>query len=140
MTRAIISTAKAPVASSLFSQAILESSKYRLEISGQIGLDPIVSTLVEGGIEAQLEQTLKNIEAILSEIGWTLENIIKVRIYLINKTDYTMVNKLYGTKFTKNPPARTTVTVSALPLEALIEIECTAVGDEVKRYNAGTAD
>ena len=126
----IIATTKAPVATPLFSQAILESSKYRLEISGQIGLDGN-NKLVDGGIEAQTKQTLQNVEGILSELGWTLENLTKVRIYLVDMADYAKVNEAYGTKFTKNPPARIAIAVKALPLGALIEIECVAAGDEI---------
>ena len=126
----IIATTKAPAATPLFSQAILESSKYRLEISGQIGLDGN-NKLVDGGIEAQTKQTLQNVEGILSELGWTLENLTKVRIYLVDMADYAKVNEVYATKFTKNPPARIAIAVRALPLGALIEIECVAAGDEI---------
>jgi|SRR3989339_939507 len=126
----IIATTKAPAATPLFSQAILESSKYRLEISGQIGLDGN-NKLVDGGIEAQTKQTLQNVEGILSELGWTLENLTKVRIYLVDMADYAKVNEVYATKFTKNPPARIAIAVKALPLGALIEIECVAAGDEI---------
>jgi 2-iminobutanoate/2-iminopropanoate deaminase len=125
----IIATTKAPAATSLFSQAILESSKYCLEISGQIGLDG--GKLVDGGIEAQTRKTFQNIEGILSELDWTLENITKVRIYLADMADYAKVNEVYATKFTKNPPARIAIAVKALPLGALIEIECVAAGDEI---------
>lgn len=126
----IIATTKAPAATPLFSQAILESSKYRLEISGQIGLDGN-GKLVDGGIEAQTKQTLQNVEGIVSELGWTLENLTKVRIYLVDMADYAKVNEVYATKFTKNPPARIAIAVKALPLGALIEIECVATGDEI---------
>lgn len=126
----IIATTKAPAAKPLFSQAILESSKYHLEISGQIGLDGN-GKLADGGIEAQTKQTLQNVEGILSEIGWTLENITKVRIYLVDMGDCAKVNEVYATKFAKNPPARIAIAVKALPLGALIEIECVAAGDEI---------
>ncbi|MFA4954506.1 MAG: Rid family detoxifying hydrolase [Patescibacteria group bacterium] len=126
----IIVTTKAPAATPLFSQAILESSKYRLEISGQIGLDGN-GKFVDGGIDAQTNQTLQNVEGIVSELGWTLENLTKVRIYLVDMANYAKVNEVYATKFTKNPPARIAIAVKALPLEALIEIECVAAGDEI---------
>ncbi|MCX6741057.1 MAG: Rid family detoxifying hydrolase [Candidatus Parcubacteria bacterium] len=126
----IIATTKAPAATPLFSQAILESSKYRLEISGQIGLDEN-GKLIDGGIEAQTRQALQNVEGIVSELGWTLENLTKVRIYLVDMADYAKVNEFYATKFTKNPPARIAIAVKALPMGALIEIECVAAGDEI---------
>lgn len=70
-------------------------------------------------------------EGIISELGWTLENLTKVRIYLVDMADYKKVNEVYATKFTKNPPARIAIAVRALPLGALIEIECVAAGDEI---------
>lgn len=128
----IIATTNAPAATPLFSQAILESSKYRLEISGQIGLD-CNGKLVDGGIENQTKQALQNVEGIVSELGWTLENLTKARIYLVDMADYAKVNEIYATKFTKNPPARIAIAAKALPLGALIEIECVAAGDEISK-------
>ena len=127
----IVSTSNAPAAPTLLSQAILDSSKYRLEISGQIGLNPVVGKLVEGGIEAETIQTLKNVEAILAEVGWTFEHITKVRIYLVDMADYAKVNEVYATKFKTNLPTRITLAVKSLPLGALVEIESVAAGDEV---------
>ncbi len=128
----IISTSKAPAAPKLLSQAVLEDSKYHLEISGQIGLNPETGKLVEGGVEAEMKQALQNIEAILSEVGWTLENVTKVRLFLTDMTDYAKVNEIYMAKFTQNLPARIALAVKALPLSATIEIECVAAGDIAK--------
>lgn len=126
-----IATSKAPAALTLLSQAVLESSKYRLEISGQVGKDPVADKLVEGGIEPETHQTFKNIEAILSAVGWTLENVTKVRIFLVDMADYATVNEIYVAKFKAPLPARTAVAVQALPLGARIEIDCVAAGDEI---------
>lgn len=127
-----ITTSKAPAAPKLLSQAILESSKYRLEISGQVGINVDTGKLVEGGIETETKQTFDNIKAILSEVGWTFDNLTKVRIYLTDMSEYAKVNEIYTTKFKDILPSRIALAVQALPLGARIEIECVAAGDEVK--------
>ncbi|MBI2448348.1 reactive intermediate/imine deaminase [Candidatus Microgenomates bacterium] len=132
----IVSTTNAPAAPALLSQAILESSKYRLEISGQIGLNPVDGKLVEGGIEAETIQALKNVEAILTTVGWTFEHATKVRIYLTDMADYAKVNEVYATKFKTNLPTRIALVVKSLPLGALVEIECVATGDEITESSA----
>lgn len=131
MTKVAIVSEKAPKAAPFFSQAILSNSKYRIEISGQIGIDPSTSKLVEGGVTAQTERIFANLEGILSEIGWTFDNITKARIFLTSMDDYQAMNEVYATKFGSTPPARLAVAVSALPLGASIEIEFVAEGDNV---------
>jgi len=133
MEKIIISSNNAPKATGPFSQAVLYDSKYKLELSGQIGIDPDAGKLVEGGITAETQQTLDNIEAVLSETGWGFENVVKSRIYLTDMNDYAIVNELYAKKFSENPPARIALAVKELPLGALVEIECVAAGDEVKK-------
>ena len=127
-----ITTSKAPAAPKLLSQGILESSKFRLEISGQVGISVDTGKLVEGGIETETQQVFNNIEAILSEIGWTFDNLTKVRIYLVDMAEYAKVNEIYITKFKDFLPTRIALAVQALPLGAHIEIECVAAGDEIK--------
>lgn len=131
MTKEVIASSSAPIAIGPFSQAILSSAKYHLELSGQLGMNPVSGKLVEGGIEAETRQTLKNIEAVLAELGWNLQNIIKTRIYLADINDYAKVNEIYATNFEKDPPARIALAVKDLPLGALIEIECVAAGDGI---------
>jgi len=127
-----IVTKNAPATQGLLSQAILESEKYRLEISGQIGKEADSDGLVEGGIEAETKQAIKNIQTILKEVNWTLENVVRVRIFLVDMKDYGVVNEIYKNSFTGVLPARTAMVVSELPLGALIEIECLAAGDSVE--------
>ena len=127
----IIHSDKAPKATGLLSQAVLHDFKFTLEVSGQIGINPQIGKLVEGGIGPQTEQTLANIQAVLSNIGWGFENIIKARIYLADMADYQTVNEIYVKKFPSDPPARIALAVKQLPLGALIEIECTAAGDNI---------
>jgi len=131
MNKIVVSSKNAPKTASFFSQAVLTNNKYRLEISGQIGMDPQTKKLVKGGVNTQTEQIFNNIEAILSELGWTFENITKTRIFLTSMTDYEEMNAIYAKKFGETPPSRITVAVKELPLRALIEIECIAEGSRI---------
>ncbi|MBW2971371.1 Rid family detoxifying hydrolase [Candidatus Woesearchaeota archaeon] len=108
-----------------FSNAVIHSSKYMMEISGQIGLNPDTGKLVDG-IENQTRQTLENIKTIIEQAHWSLSDIVKVRIYLTDIKYYAKVNEIYKEYFSKEYPARVALAVKELPLGALIEIECTA--------------
>jgi len=130
MNKISIRTERAPEPVGPYSQAILHSLKYTLELSGQVGIDPGTKKLVEG-LEAQTRQVLDNIGGVLSEIGWDFSNITKARIYLTNEEDYGRVNKSYAERFGDDPPARAVVTVGRLPMGALLEIECVAGGNTI---------
>ncbi|MBI4078752.1 MAG: RidA family protein [Candidatus Levybacteria bacterium] len=93
--------------------------------SGQIGVDPETSELVEG-VETQTKQTLKNLEAVLASQGLALEHVVKTTVYLKNIEDFPKMNDMYATFFTANKPARATIGVADLPKGALIEIEAIA--------------
>ena len=121
----VIVSPNAPKAIGPYSQAILvENANKIIFLSGQIALDPATGQLVNGGIEAETKQTLKNIDAILKEIGATFENVVKSTIFLTDINDFTAVNQIYGSMFRQSPPARSTVEVSRLPRDAKVEIEC----------------
>jgi 2-iminobutanoate/2-iminopropanoate deaminase len=121
----VIKTDKAPAAIGPYSQAIeIEAGKKLVFFSGQIALDPATGQIVAGGVEAETMQVMKNIEALLKEIGATFENVLKTTIFLKDFNDFTTVNQLYGSHFRQNPPARSTVEVARLPRDAKIEIEC----------------
>ncbi len=94
-------------------------------LAGQIGINPDKGSLEEG-LEAQTERVLTNITHILSEIGLTLEHVVKTTIFLKNMEDFPRVNEIYGRYFKDNPPARSTVAVKDLPKGALVEIEVIA--------------
>lgn len=113
------------------STAIVHNAKFTMEISGQIGLDPVTNKLAES-IELQTENVIKAIENTLSEVGWTLQNIVKTRIFLTDMEDYAKMNEVYAKFFSKEFPARFALAVKALPLGAKVEIECTAVGDDIQ--------
>jgi 2-iminobutanoate/2-iminopropanoate deaminase len=119
----VISSKNAPAAIGPYSQAAGTSGGLYF-LSGQIALDPGTGQIVSGGVEAETKQVMRNIEAILKEIGAGFENVIKTTIFLKDLGDFTTVNQIYGASFRKDPPARSTVEVSRLPRDAKIEIEC----------------
>lgn len=96
-----------------------------LFLSGQIGLEPETGRLVDG-LAQQTHQVMKNISAVLQSVGCSFSSVVKSTVYLKNMNDFAEFNKIYSEYFSENPPARTTVEVSALPRNALIEIEITA--------------
>ena len=115
----------APTPLGPYSQAIL--AKNTLYVSGQIPLNPINGNLVIDTIENATKQVLSNIFALLKEAGMNEENVVKCSIFLKDLNDFTAVNEVYSTYFTKTPPARETVQVAKLPLDVPIEISCIAV-------------
>ena len=116
----IVATDKAPAAIGPYSQAIQFSGL--IFISGQIGIDPNTGEFVEGGIEAQTEQVIENLKAIIEEAGMTLKNVLKCSCFLKNMDDFVTFNSIYDQYFGANPPARETVEVARLPKDALVEI------------------
>jgi 2-iminobutanoate/2-iminopropanoate deaminase len=107
-----------------YSQAVISGGL--LFCSGQIGLDPQSGELVQGGIEAQTEQVLKNLVAVLKEAKMGPENVVKTTVYLADFGDFGKMNEVYGRQFAKDPPARTTIQAAALPKGAKIEIDVIA--------------
>jgi len=124
MTKDAIQTPDAPAAIGPYSQAI--RAGHTLYLSGQIGLDPLTMTLVEG-LEAQAHQVFKNLRAVATAAGGSLDDMVKVSILMIDLTGFAKVNEIMATYFNKPYPARATYQVSALPRGALIEIEGTVV-------------
>jgi 2-iminobutanoate/2-iminopropanoate deaminase len=124
----IISTSEAPGAIGPYSQAA--RSGRLLFCSGQIPLDPRTGELVQGDIAAQTRRVLDNIAAILRAEGLTFDHVVKTTIFLTNLGDFQTVNEIYGSYFKQDPPARSTVQVSALPKGANVEIEVIAAGAE----------
>lgn len=115
----------APRAVGPYSPAVKVGDTYYL--SGQVGIDPLSGSLVSGGIVPQTEQVLKNVRAVLAELGLTLRNVAKSTVFLTAMSDFQTVNSLYATAFESHKPARSTIQVSALPLGALVEIEVIAI-------------
>jgi len=124
----IISTSEAPGAIGPYSQAVRSGSF--LFCSGQIPLDPKSGELVQGDIAAQTQRVLNNIAAVLRAEGLTFDHVVKTTIFLTNLGDFQIVNKIYGSYFKQDPPARSTVQVAALPKGANVEIEVIAMANE----------
>ncbi|MEJ2282564.1 MAG: RidA family protein [Desulfobacterales bacterium] len=116
----IVSTDKAPAAIGPYSQAIQFSGL--LFVSGQVALDPETGEFVDGGIEEQTAQVLKNLRAIIEEGGMSLEDVLKCSCFLKNMDDFVTFNSVYDQYFGANPPARETVEVARLPKDALVEV------------------
>jgi len=124
VNREAIATQAAPAAVGPYSQAIKTESL--VFASGQIGLDPATGKLQEG-LEAQTRQVLENLTAVLSASGANMADVVKTTIFLVDISQFALVNAIYGTAFPTPPPARSTVQVAALPLGALVEIEAIAL-------------
>jgi 2-iminobutanoate/2-iminopropanoate deaminase len=123
-----IFTSEAPAAIGPYSQGI-RSGRF-LFCSGQIPLDPKSGEIVSGDIAVQTRRVLDNIAALLRTEGLTFDHVVKTTIFLTNLGDFQTVNEIYGSYFRQDPPARSTVEVSALPRGANVEIEVIAAAAE----------
>ncbi len=122
---AVIFTDKAPKPIGPYSQAY--STGNVLFVSGQVGIDAITGELDSSSIENETKKVLENIRAILVAAKMDLKDVVKCTIYLTDLGDFKQVNAVYGDAFKKDPPARETVQVCALPKGAHIEISVIAV-------------
>ena len=122
--RNVISTQNAPQAIGPYSQAIRANGF--VFVAGQISFDPATGTLIEGDVRAQTERALKNIAAILEAAGSGLGKVVKTSVFLKNMSDFPAMNEVYATFFKQEPPARSTVEVSQLPRNVLVEIDVIA--------------
>lgn len=128
MTHKIIRTEQAPAPIGPYNQGIAAQGQM-IFLSGQIPLDPVTNQIVgENNITVQIEQVMKNIEAILSEAGAGWSDIVKTTIFLKNMEDFATVNGIYARFFPpETAPARSCVEVARLPKDVLVEIECIAM-------------
>jgi 2-iminobutanoate/2-iminopropanoate deaminase len=123
-TRRVITLENTP-AKRPYSPAIeVENTLY---VSGQIAVDPATGKLIDGGIEEQTRQALKNLKNVVEKAGYTLENVAKCTVLLSDISFYSGVNQIYMEYFPKDPPARMAFAVKDLPMGALIEIDAIAV-------------
>ena len=121
MSKKAISTDKAPAAIGPYSQAVVSGAL--LFTSGALPIDPATGKLVKGSIQDRAHQVFKNIEAITSEAGASIENAVKVTVFLADINDFAAVNEIYAQYFKAPFPARSAFQVAALPLGADLEIE-----------------
>jgi len=127
MEKKIINTPNAPAAIGPYSQAVLIGNT--LYCSGQIALNPQTGELVMDDIEAETEQVMKNIGAVLNAANMNYKNIVKCSIFMADMADYAAINAVYAKYFSDNPPAREAVAVKTLPKHVNVEISVTAVHD-----------
>ena len=126
MTRTVVSTEQAPKAIGPYSQAIKAGGM--LFCSGQIPLDPQSGQMVGASdVKAQAKRVMENLKAVLAAGSASFASVVKTTIYLTDLADFAAVNEVYGAYFEKDPPARATVQVAALPRGALVEIDAIAV-------------
>ena len=123
MTRHASQTNGAPAAIGPYSQAI-RSGEF-VFCSGQLGLDPATGELA-GGIEAQAERSLRNLQSVLDAAGLSFDDVVKTTIFLADVDDFATVNAIYAKFMPDPPPARSTIGVGALPKGGLVEIEAIA--------------
>ncbi len=125
MTRTAISTDTAPQAIGAYSQAIRAGNTVYL--SGQIPLDPVSMTLVSTDIEPQIEQVFGNLAAVAAAAGSSLDDAVKLTVYLVDLGHFPQVNEAMTRLFKAPYPARATVQISALPKGAVVEVDAVLV-------------
>ena len=121
MSKIIITTDKAPQAIGTYSQAVRHQGL--VFISGQIPLDPESMEIVPGGIEAQIRRVFDNLSAVCTAAGGTLDDIVKLTIFLTDMGDFPQVNTIMGQYFSTPYPARAAVEVAGLPKGVSVEMD-----------------
>lgn len=125
MEKQVISTEKAPKAIGPYSQGIKAGNM--IYTSGQLPIDPETGKLVQDNIKMEARQALTNLKEVLAEGGATLNDVIKVNIYIKDMNQFGEINEVYGEFFNEHKPARACVEVARLPLDGNVEIEAVAV-------------
>ena len=118
-TKRVISTDKAPKAIGPYSQAIQVNNT--LYLAGQIALDPLTGKMVEDKIDIQTHRVMTNLEAVLSEAGFSFDDVVQTQVFLSDLNHYKPMNEIYAEYFSNKPPARAVVQ-AVLPRDALVEI------------------
>ena len=124
MPKKHVSSTQAPKPIGPYSQAVIAGGL--MFVSGQIPIDPATGEFVPGEIEAQTEQVLKNVLAILKEAKMGPENVVKTTVYLADLADFPRMNDVYARFLGKEPPARSTIQAAGLPKGARVEIDVIA--------------
>ena len=122
MTKQIISTANAPAAIGIYSQAVRVGNT--IWVSGQIPLDPVTKEMITGDVEAQVRRVFENLKAIVVAAGASLDDVVKATVFLTDMLHFSLVNKVMAEYFREPYPARAAVGVAALPRGAQVEVEC----------------
>jgi len=122
--RDVILTERGPKPIGPYSQAVRTNGF--LYVSGQVALDPKTGEMTGADIRQQTQQVLENLKGILEAAGSNLHHVVKTTVFLKDMNEFAAMNEVYGNFFTSAPPARSTVQVSRLPKDALVEIEVIA--------------
>ena len=122
MRGSIIQTPNAPAAIGTYSQAVRTGDT--VYVSGQIPLDPATGQLVAGDIDAEIRRVFENLKAIATAAGGSLDDVVKLGVFLTDLTHFPRVNEIMATYFAEPYPARAAVGVAALPRGARVEMEC----------------
>jgi 2-iminobutanoate/2-iminopropanoate deaminase len=123
--REVIATNDGPKAIGPYSQAIKANGF--VFVSGQVAIDPATQQVIDGDVAAQTDRVLKNVAGILKAAGSGLERVVKAGVFLKNMGDFAAMNEVYGRHFSSAPPARSTVEVTRLPKDVLVEIDVIAL-------------
>jgi 2-iminobutanoate/2-iminopropanoate deaminase len=123
--REVVSTKDAPQAIGPYSQAIKANGF--IFVSGQVAFDPATHQIISGDVAAQTQRVLLNLSAILEAAGSGLGKVVRCSVFLKNMNDFAAMNEVYGKYFSSAPPARSTVEVTRLPRDVLVEIDVIAL-------------
>ena len=123
--RDVIATKDGPQAIGPYSQAIRAGGF--VFVSGQVAIDPLNQQVISGDVAAQTDRVCKNLSAILTAAGSSLQKVVRSTVFLKNMGDFAAMNEVYGRYFTSAPPARSTVEVARLPKDVLVEIDVIAL-------------
>ena len=118
-----IPNAPAPIGP--YSPAIIAGNQ--LFVSGQIPLNPLDGTFKNETIEEATKQVMENLKSIILAAGFTMNEVVKCSIFLKDLNNFSAVNQVYASYFGETPPARETVEISRLPMDAIVEISCIAI-------------
>lgn len=124
MTRDAHTSAHGPAAIGPYSHGVWAGDL--LFLSGQTPIRPETGALAEGGVTEQTEQVFRNLEAVVTDAGLTMDDVVKCTVFLTTMADFAEMNAVYATHFSAPHPARSTVAVAGLPMGARVEIELVA--------------
>jgi reactive intermediate/imine deaminase len=122
VSKQVISTADAPAAIGVYSQAVRVGNT--IWVSGQIPLDPATKEMVSGDVDAQVRRVFENLKAIVLAAGASLDDVVKATVFLTDLKNFALVNTVMAEYFKEPYPARAAVGVAALPRGAQVEVEC----------------
>jgi len=121
MTREIVKTDQAPQAIGTYSQAVRVGSTVYL--SGQIALDPETMTMVDGDTETEIRRVLDNLAAVARAAGGSLDKMVKLNVFLVDLSNFALVNQVMAEYFQEPYPARAAIGVASLPRDASVEMD-----------------